>query len=302
MISHPKYWGTWVVASILWLLSFWPLPLLYGLGTILGNALYGIASARRQIAIQNLRLCFPELTEKGIKHLAFETFRNIGRITMVSGIVWWSGAQRLQRLVRVENSEHYENALASGRNLLLLVPHFIAQEIGGIYLSTTRRYLCVYQHNRNPIFDRLMLGSRSRFGAILVERKSNTKRLIREIKNGNPLYYLPDQDPGIQWDKRQAVFAPFFGVQTATWATLARLANITNALVLPCATKLLPAGQGFQIIFEPPLKDFPTGNPVLDTTLMNHVIEGLVRQMPDQYFWVHKRFKTRPSGEKSYYS
>jgi KDO2-lipid IV(A) lauroyltransferase len=204
-------------------------------------------------------------------------------------------------LVQIKNSAIYENALQSGRNLILLAPHFVALEIGGIYLSMTSPIASIYQHSRNPVFDQLILNGRSRFGAILVERNDDTRHLIRKMRNHIPLYYLPDQDPGIQWDPRRAVFAPFMGIQAATWATLARLASLTDSLVLPCATKILPAGRGFEIIFSPPLKDFPTGNPVDDATCMNKAIEMFVRDMPDQYFWAHRRFKTQPPGGPDYY-
>ena len=233
--------------------------------------------------------------------LAKETFRNILRAALSSGVFWWSSQARLTQLVQLKGAHHYERALNSGRNLIVLAPHFVSLEIGGIYLSITSPLVSVYQQSRNPVFDQLTQAGRSRFGNVLVERKSDAKRLIREMKKGAILYYLPDQDPGIQWDPRRAVFAPFFGVEAATWATLARLASITNALVLPCATKLLAAGNGFEINFGPPLENFTSGDPVLDATHMNQAIEKFVQDMPDQYFWVHRRFKTQPPGGEDYY-
>jgi KDO2-lipid IV(A) lauroyltransferase len=301
-ILKPKYWSAWLLVPFLWLLSMLPMSVIYGLGTALGNFLYRIASSRRKIALRNLELCFPEKSRQEIQILAKETFRNITRVTLSSGFGWWSKPNRLNRLVQLKHSVHYEQALTSGRNLILLAPHFVALEIGGIYLSLTSPIASVYQRSRNPIFDRLTLNGRSRFGAILVERKNDTRRLIREMRKGTALYYLPDQDPGIQWDPRRAVFAPFFGIQAATWATLARLATLTDALVLPCATKILSAGQGFEIIFAPPLENFPSGDPVLDATCMNQAIEVFVRGMPDQYFWAHRRFKTQAAGGPDYYA
>ena len=138
---------------------------------------------------------------------------------------------------------------------------------------------------------------RKRFGLMLVERQTGLRPLIRNILRGSVLYYLPDQDPGLQWNARGAVFAPFFGVTAATWATLGRLAELTEATVIPCATKILENGQGFEIIFNPALENFPTGDPIVDTETMNRAIEDLVREIPNQYFWVHRRFKTQPSGE-----
>jgi len=298
----PKYWNAWLLIPFLWLLSLFPMSMIYGLGTPLGDFFYRIAPSRRKIALRNLELCFPGRSPHEIQMLAKETFRNITRVALSIGIAWWSGRDRLTQLVQLKNSVHYERALKSGRNVIVLAPHFVALEIGGIYLSMTSPYATVYQRSRNPVFDQLTLNGRSRFGALLVERKSDTRRLIREMQKGTTLYYLPDQDPGVQWDSRRAVFAPFFGIQAATWATLARLASLTNALVLPCATKILSGGQGFEIIFGPPLENFPSGDLVLDATCMNQAIEVFVRDMPDQYFWAHRRFKTQPPDGKDYYA
>lgn len=297
---QPKYWGAWLLVPALRAVSLCPLPIIYNLGTILGDILYRGIPARRKIALQNLRLCFPDSTQQQLDTLTRQTFRNIARTTLSSGIGWWSNQKRLQRLVHVKNSTHYDRAIKTGRNLIILAPHFVSLEIGGIYLSTQSPIISIYQKSRNPVFDRLTLRGRTRFNAILVERQENTRSLIREMKKGVPLYYLPDQDPGIQWDSKRAVFAPFFGVQTATWSTLSRLAKLTDALVLPCATKMLSGGRGFEIIFSPPLDNFPSNHPIQDATCMNQAIESFVEHMPDQYFWVHKRFKTQPSGPGYY--
>lgn len=256
---------------------------------------------RRKITIQNLKLSFPHCSQDEVETIAIQIFKNIATVALSSGINWWSNKKRLHDLVSVTNLSYFEQALGSDRNLIILAPHFIALEIGGIYLSTISPITSIYQKSRNPIIDRLTIQGRSRFGALLIERQTTTRAFIRQMKQGTPLYYLPDQDPGIQWDPRKAVFAPFFGVEAATWTTLARLARITDALVLPCATKLLPNGRGFEVVFAPPLTDFPTSDEVIDATSMNRSIEALVQEMPDQYFWVHKRFKTRPPGATDYY-
>ena len=298
---QPKYWGTWLLVPILWLLRLCSLSMIYKLGTTLGHILFIAMPARRNIALINLKLCFPDYSHEKVEKIAKQSFQNIARVTLSSGINWWSNEKHLRKLVRVKDSSIFDQALASGRNLIILAPHFVALEIGGIYLSLNSPISSIYQRSRNPIFNRLTVHGRSRFGLTLIERQSNTRNIIRETQNGVPLYYLPDQDPGLQWDPKKAVFAPFFGVEAATWTTLARLAKITNAIVLPCATKILSNGTGFEITFAPPLKDFPSGDQVLDAIHMNYAIEAFIRQMPDQYFWVHKRFKTQPTGGPDYY-
>ncbi|MBO68744.1 MAG: lipid A biosynthesis acyltransferase [Acidiferrobacteraceae bacterium] len=289
-----KYWTSWLLVPLLWIFSYLPVAWSHKIGGALGAIIYRIASVRREIAIRNLELCFPEKDEQDIRAIAKNTFRNIAKATLTSGIGWWSSKKRLKRLVRIKHSEHYDGALKSDQNIILLAPHFVALEIGGIYLSIFNSITSVYQHSRNPVFNKLMVRGRRRFGLMLVERKNGLMPLVRNIVRGSALYYLPDQDPGLQWNSRGAVFAPFFGVTAATWATLGRLAKLTDATVIPCATKILQDGQGFEIIFRPPLDNFPTGNPIIDAETMNHAIEELVREMPDQYFWVHRRFKTQP--------
>ena len=149
----PKYSSIWLVIPFLWLLSRCPMPMIYILGTALGNFLYRIASSRRRIALRNLELCFPERSTIEIRTLAKETFRNITRAVLSSGIGWWASPDKLAQLVRLNNSRHYDNALNSGRNVIVLAPHFVGLDIGGIYLSMTSPIVGVYQHSRNPIFD-----------------------------------------------------------------------------------------------------------------------------------------------------
>ena len=142
-----------------------------------------------------------------------------------------------------------------------------------------------------------MLRGRQRFGAQLFERKGGMRSLIRAVRNGATLYYLPDQDPG----PRRAVFAPFFGVQTASWPVLGRVAGLIDATVIPCVCRLNRTEAGYDIHFEAPLKDFPTGDALTDAARMNAVVEAQIKETPSQYFWVHKRFKTRPAGEEDFY-
>ncbi len=278
------------------------MPIIYRLGSILGDFIFTIAPTRRMIALRNLELCFPNQSAQELHLLCREAFRNIMRATLSCGIGWWAHPNRLGKLITLVNSERYRAAINSDQNVILLAPHFVALEIGGIYLSMASPVASIYQHSRNHIFDKLMLAGRSRFNAKMFERKDNLTQLIRQIKSGTIFYYLPDQDPGVQWDPNRAVFAPFFGVQAATWAALSRIAKLTNAVVLPCATKIRPDGQGFEIIFGPKLEQFPSGDLQVDAAKMNKAIELLIKDMPDQYFWAHRRFKTQPNGHRNYYA
>lgn len=283
--------------GILYLLGPLPFPLLWALGMAIGHLGYFLAGSRRRVALRNLGICFPDLPESARRRLAARHFGYLGVAVCTQGLAWVSSRQRLGRIVRFRGREHLEDSLRNGRNLILLVPHFIGLELGGIaYSALIHPSLYMYQKIRDPVIDDRMRRSRSRFGAIPVERSDDLRRLLREIRRGNPLFYLPDQDPG-----RRGIFAPFCGLPTATVPTLSRLARLGTARVIPLYTRYLPWGRGLELIFEPPLEPFPTDDPKADTARMNRTIETRIRAMPEQYFWVHRRFKTRPPGEPPIY-
>ena len=165
-------------------------------------------------------------------------------------------------------------------------------------LSIERPMVTVFRHPVNELLSVIMERARSRFQMSLVEHIKPLTALVRQVKKGVPLYYLPDQDAG----PRRSVFAPFFGIPAATFVVLPRLAEMTGAVVIPCVTRQLSWGRGYEITFYPPLENYPSADAVADTTRMNQVIENAVREMPEQYFWLHKRFKTRPQGEKNFYN
>ena len=273
------------------------MPLLFHAGTVLGNLLYAVLPSRRRVAQLNLSLCFPKLAAEEIQTLVRENIRNTARMLLYSGFVWWAPEIKLRKRVTVRNEEILDRLEREGRGFILLAPHFLALELGGIFLSLRSPGVSVYQRTRNPVFDRSMLRARQRFGGTMYERKDDLRPMLKAIRRGKGCYYLPDQDPG----KRRAVFAPFFGVPTATWPVLGRISKLCAAPVLPCATYLLPRGAGFEIVIGEPLEDFPADTQEGDAALMNAAIQGCVEQRPSQYFWVHKRFKTRPSGAPSIY-
>jgi Kdo2-lipid IVA lauroyltransferase/acyltransferase len=273
------------------------MPVLFYVGTVLGDLLYATLPSRKRIAERNLSLCFPELAAEQIQELVKENIRNTARMALYSGFVWWASEEQLKARVTIRNVEILDRLERDERGFILLAPHFLALELGGIFISLHSRGVSVYQRTRNPVFDRSMLRARQRFGATLYERKDDLRPMLKAIRRGKGCYYLPDQDPG----QRRAVFAPFFEVSTATWPVLGRISKLCAAPVLPCATYLLPRGAGFEIVIGDPLEHFPADTPEGDAALMNAAIQDCVEQNPSQYFWVHKRFKTRPPGEPSVY-
>ena len=277
--------------------SFLPMRLIYPIGTALGEMIHWFPSKLKRIALVNVGLCFPGLGERERQGLVRRHFHMLGVSILSYGLGWWASPARLRRLVRFHDRLYYDEALASGRPIILFSPHFIALDISGIALSTERPMISMYRESRNRLVDR-MLRRRGRFGGVVIERKSSLKVLIRSIREGKPFYYLPDQDPG----GAEGVFVPFFGVPAATVTAMSRIAAMTKAVVIPCYNRILPAGKGFEVRFAPPLSGYPSEDPERDARRMNEEIETIVRQNPEQYLWSYRRFKTRPAGTPPLYS
>ena len=283
--------------SLMWLLHLLPLSLLARLGNALGLLLYGFAGERRRVAATNLRLCFPELSEAERRVLARKNFQAFARCFLERSILWWSPASRIQGYIRVAGLEHYTAAQARGP-VIVLAPHFVALDVGGSWMIQHVDLVSVYSNQKNRLFHEMLLHGRSRFGEQkLYARQQGLRPVIKAMRERRPFYYLPDQDLAT----KDGVFVPFFGVPAATLTTVPRLAGMTGAQVVPCISKLLPGGKGYEVRFYPAWENYPTGDVVADTRRMNEFIEQRVREMPEQYFWLHKRFKTRPEGKAKFY-
>lgn len=282
---------------VLWLLVWLPQGARTTLGAVLGELGMWMSGKRRRIVATNIAKCFPHLSAKAQRRMARQHFRAASATLLGSSLVWWAGQRRLGRLVRFRDREHYDRALAAGRPVILLAPHFVALEVGGVFLAHERPIVSMYRRSPNALIDWFMVRSRLRFGGELFERDGSLMRLVKLVRKGMPFYYLPDRNPG----EGSHVFAPFFGHPAATLDALGRIAQLARADVIPCATRLLPGGQGYEIIFRPPMQGFPSGDAVADATRMNAEIEALVREMPEQYMWTYKRFKIQPDGAPPFY-
>ena len=282
--------------ALIWLLHFLPLAVLSRAGEVFGMLLYAIAYARRKVVMINLQLCFPELSAIARIALARRHFRAFGRSVLEHGILWWSSKERVKRLVRIEGLEHWQ--AVAGRPVILLAPHFIGLDMGGIRLAADYRLNSVYSRQKSPGFDAILIHGRTRFGqTTLFARQDGIRPVLKSLKSGEPFYYLPDMDLG----ERDSVFVPFFNVPAATITGLSRIAQLAGAAVVPCVTRQLPGRAGYVVKLYPLWSDFPSGNLEADARRMNAFIEQRVREMPEQYYWLHKRFKTRTAGESNPY-
>lgn len=287
--------GSLLGLLVLWLVHFLPMRWIGVLGSGLGWLIYQFGRGR--VTRTNLALCFPEMSEADRHALGLKHFRMLGRNALELSIMVWGSEEQLMKLVRVENMEHLREAARDGQPVIVFAPHFIGLNMGGIRIA--HEYpgtASIYSRQKNPILDWVFLRARTRFGnPHLVSRQEGLRSVIRAIKTGKPFYFLPDMDFGI----RDAIFSPFFGVPAATITALPRLAKLGRAKVVPVITR--QEGEGYVARFYPAWQDYPTDDLEADVRRMNAFIEERIREMPEQYFWAHKRFKTRPPGEPSPY-
>jgi KDO2-lipid IV(A) lauroyltransferase len=285
---------------VLWLLHWLPLPLLAPLGRGLGHLLRLLVRNRWHIVATNLRLCFSHQSEAERKALAKEHFALLGRSLLERGLLWWASEQRLRRLLRLEGIEHIVAAdqRKSTQPVILLVPHFLGLDAGGTTVAMHIDAVSIYSRQKNAAVDALLKHGRQRFGdQQLLARDEGIRATVKALREGRPFYYLPDMDYG----PRDAVFVPFFGVPAATITGMPRLARLTGARVHALIVEMLPGGEGYVTRIGPAWQDFPSDDVEADTRRMNAFIEHEIERIPAQYYWVHKRFKTRPEGETGFY-
>lgn len=296
-LSHPKYWPSWLVVGLVYGLGRLPFPLIWALGTSLGRLTYLLAGSRRLVGRRNLEICLPEATPRERERILRAQFGWLGVAAFCQGVGWGASRARLARVVKIRNRERIDRCIAEGRPVIVLVPHFVGLELGGAaFTALVHSGVYMYQRIRNPVVDRQVRRARRQHGSVSIERHDDLRGLVREMKKGTPFFYLPDQDAG-----RRGLFVPFCGVAASTVPMLGRFAAMTGAVVIPTFARFLPRGRGLELIFDPPLEDFPSGDRTADTLRMNQVIEARIQTMPEQYFWVHRRFKTRPAGEAPIY-
>ncbi|MGM9426844.1 lysophospholipid acyltransferase family protein [Hydrogenophaga sp. MI9] len=272
-----------------------PLSWLRVLGAGIGWVLYGLIGRRRRIAEINIGLCFPQLDAAQRRAMVRRHFVLFVQAWLDRGWIWGGSPELVRRRLRLTGAVE---ELQSTAPTLLFAPHFVGMDAGWIALTAhvQRRFCGLYARQRNPVMDQWMAEGRRRFGEPhIVAKNAGLKALVSALRAGEPLYLLPDMDYG----PRDSVFVPFYGVTAATIPSLSRFARMGGARVLPILSRLTP--EGYDITVLPPWQDFPTDDVLADTARMNRHLEAWIAEAPEQYYWVHKRFKTRPAGEPSFY-
>ncbi len=281
---------------ILWLIHFLPFRVIVAIGNTLGNLIYLLAGERRLVGGVNLKLCFPGMNEAERNKLLRAHFKMFFRGLVERCILWWSSADRINSLIRVEGVEHFE--AVKGQPMILLTPHFVGMDAGGQWVAQQVDTVCMYANQKSQYLTDLLLQKRARFrDQHLYSRQQGLRPILKGMRSNMPFIYPPDQDQGV----KDGAFIPFFGVPAATMTSLPRISQMTGAKVVPSITRVLPGGGGYVLTFYPAWENYPSGDDVADARRMNEFIEQRVLEMPEQYFWLHKRFKTRPEGEERFY-
>ena len=288
MTTHP---GVWLMRALAPL----PLPWLRALGGVLGRLLFALARRRRHIALVNLRLAFPAWSEAERMDVARRSFIAFAQSFIDRAWVWHAPDAVVRQRIRLTGAV---DELRRPEAAVLFAPHFYGMDAGGaaIMQQAVAKGGSIYSPQSGAATDAWVRAGRERFGdVVLINRRDGVKPVVKSLREGRYLYLLPDMDLGPE----ESVFVPFFGVPAATVPSLPRLARLGRARVVPTVTRMTPGGYEVQV--HPAWSGYPGDDPVADTALMNRRLEDWIRAMPEQYYWVHKRFKTRPAGEPSVY-
>ena len=292
---HPKYWLTWLGLGVLRIFEPLPHRLLYLLGRGFGNLVYLFPTPFKRIARRNIELCLPELDAAIRQRILREHFAGLGCALFETAISWWSSDERIRRITGMKGMEHVEAAQATGRGVLLLSAHFNSIEIGCRALAARLPLNIMYRPTKNLLIGEFVHSRR----AVQTRRaipRDDVRALIKALKGGEVVWYAPDQS----FRKKGAEMVRLFGIPAATNTATSRIAGMTDALVLPYFFERLPGG-GYLGVIHPPLENFPTQDAVADSERFNRLVEAEVRRLPDQYLWIHRRFKGLSPEYPKYY-
>ncbi|GFE84056.1 lipid A biosynthesis lauroyltransferase [Steroidobacter agaridevorans] len=296
-LLRPHYWPTWLAIGTLKALQPLPVPVLTVLGRALGSLAVRLPLSFVRIARTNMGICLPELSDAQRELLLKEHFKSLGLGIFETAIAWWGSQRRIAKLTQLEGIEHLRTALERGKGAILLSAHFTTLEIGGRVLcdQLAHEVNIMYRPTSNAVLERFLMRNRSHQAKRAIPR-DDVRTLITSLRTNEPVWYAPDQ----AYRKKGAEMVPFFGIPAATNTATSRLARMTGAAVLPYFQERLPSGK-YRMVIYPMLEEFPSDDPVADAKRFNHLIELQVRRTPEQYLWIHRRFKGLTPDYPDYY-
>jgi len=295
-LLSPKYWPTLIALTLLRVLSALPYAWLVTLGKILGNTLRVLVGKFARTARRNLELCLPDLTPDEREYLIARHFQSLGIGLFETAMSWWASNERIKSISTIQGHEHLDAALAKGKGVILLAAHFTTLEIGCRVLATRTPINIMYRPTKNELLAWFLARNRSRLTRRAI-RRDDIRTLITALRGNEIVWYAPDQS----YRKKGAEMVRLFNIPAATNTATSRLAGMTGAAVLPYFVERLPGTRGYKAVIHPALDNFPSGSPVADAERFNHYIEQHVRLVPEQYLWIHRRFKGLTDDYPDYY-
>ncbi|AJC65211.1 lipid A biosynthesis palmitoleoyl acyltransferase [Dickeya zeae EC1] len=296
-LFHPRYWLLWFGLVVLFLLVQLPYPLLMRLGSWVGRTSRHFLKRRVNVARRNLELCFPDMSASQRNTLLEANFASLGMALMETGMAWFWSDRRVKAWFEVSGFENLQRAGREQRGVMVIGIHFMSLELGGRAMGLCQPMMAMYRRHNNKVMELVQTWGRSRSNKAMIDRK-DLRGMVQALKSGEAVWFAPDQDYG----PKGSVFAPFFAVDQAATTSgtftiyrLAKPAMITTVLIRK------PNRQGYQLVIEPELEDYPSEDQQQAAQYMNRVIEREILRAPEQYLWLHRRFKTRPCGEASLY-
>ncbi|QQG27902.1 kdo(2)-lipid IV(A) palmitoleoyltransferase [Pectobacterium carotovorum] len=297
-LLHPRYWATWFGLGLLFLLVQLPYPLLMKIGSSAGRLSRIFLKRRVSIARRNLELCFPTISNDEREAMIDSNFASLGMALVETGMAWFWSDRRVRHWFDVSGLEHLQHATAKGQGVMVIGIHFMSLELGGRAMGLCQPMMAMYRPHNNKAMEMVQTWGRSRSNKAMIDRK-DLRGMVQALKRGEAVWFAPDQDYG----PKGSVFAPFFAVKKAattsgtfTITRLAKPAMMTTVLIRK------PDASGYQLVIQPELQDYPYHDEQAAACYMNKVIEKEIMRAPEQYLWLHRRFKTRPVGEVSLYA
>ena len=291
---HPKFIPTWILILFMRIGVFIPFNFQVLIGKTIGKLLYPFMHRLRSIAYSNISHCFPDKKQNQVNLLVKRHFEAIGVSFFETANAYYGSDKKIKKLLTITNENFFQDALKEEGGIILLCSHFMPLMLGSRALLINHTIANIYRPQNNKLFDRIMVKGYKKNGAVMI-KSTDTRSIIKAINNSLPIWYAPDQDLG----KNNSVFAPFFGIQTATASATARLAKNNNTRVIPYS--FIRTKKGYTMSFEKPIANYPSNDPIQDATIVNQILEKQIVKSPEQYLWIHRRFKTRPNDEKNFY-
>ena len=291
---HPKFLPTWILILLMRIGVFIPFSIQVFIGRSIGKVMYPFMSKLRSTAYSNISHCFPEKKQSQVNALVKSHFEAIGISLFETANAYYASDKKIINLLTIKNEHFFKDALKQEGGIILLCAHFMPLMLGSRALLINHKIANIYRPQNNKLFDQAMVKGYKNHGAVMI-KSTDTRSIVKAINNSLPIWYAPDQDLG----EKNSVFALLFGIPTATASATARLAKNNNTRVIPYS--FIRTKKGYEMSFEEPLQNFPSNNPVDDATTTNMILEKQIKKTPEQYLWIHRRFKTRPEGAKNFY-